>query len=199
MVENTHAGNGMPKKLAPLLLAVLLLAGILYLVRSYGEAPAREVVQYSPEVMAKISLPGGIELSVAEGAFNFKVAQFLADPADKVLPRAFVFDHLGFESASTRITPGSEQTLKDLTAILKAYPAVTVRLEGHTDSMGAKEANKMLSQNRADAIRATLVASGVDAKRMETAGWGGERPIASNDIDEGRAKNRRLEMIVLTK
>ena len=106
---------------------------------------------------------------------------------------------MNFESASTKITPESEQTLKDLTAILKAYPAVNVRLEGHTDSVGAKEANKMLSQNRANAIRATLVANGVDAKRLETTGWGEEKPIASNDTEEGRAKNRRLEMAVLSK
>jgi len=196
MVESSEEGNGMAKKLVPLFLAALLVGGILYLVRCCGEEPASPQAQ---EIMAKISLPGGVELSVPEGAFNFKLAQFLADVKDTALPRTFVFDHLNFESASTKITPQSEQTLKDLTAILKAYSAVNVRLEGHTDSVGAKEANRMLSQNRADAIRATLVASGVDAKRMETAGWGEERPIASNDTDEGRAKNRRLEMTVLTK
>jgi len=197
MVENNEEGNGLTKKLVPLFLALLLVGGILYLVSSCGEAT--EAVPRFQEVMAKIALPGGVELSVPEGAFNFKLAQFLADGNDQTLPRTFVFDHLNFASASTQITPESEQTLKDLTTILKAYPTVNVRLEGHTDSVGAQEANKMLSQNRADAIRATLVASGVDAKRMETAGWGEERPIASNDTDEGRAKNRRLEMTVLSK
>ncbi len=197
MVESNEEGNGLTKKLVPLFLALLLVGGILYLVSSCGEAT--EAVPRLQEVMAKIVLPGGIELSVPEGAFNFKLAQFLADSNDHTLPRTFVFDHLNFASASTQITPESEQTLKDLTTILKAYPAVNVRLEGHTDSVGAKEANKMLSQNRADAIRAALVASGVDAKRTETVGWGEEKPIASNDTDEGRAKNRRLEMTVLSK
>ncbi len=188
----------MLKKLVPLFLALLLVGGSLYLVRSCGNEPMNEAVQQAKEAMAKVSLPGGVELSVPEGAFNFKLAQFLADGNDKTLPRTFVFDHLNFESASTKVTPESEQTLKDLTAILKAYPAVNVRLDGHTDSVGAQEANKMLSQNRADAIRATLVANGVDAKRLETAGWGEEKPVASNETEESRAKNRRLEMTVLS-
>ena len=57
----------------------------------------------------------------------------------------------------------------------------------------------MLSQNRANAIRSDLVADGIDTKRMETTGWGEEKPIAPNDTEEGRAKNRRLEMTVLSK
>ena len=199
MVGNDDEGNAMLKKLAPLFLALLLVGGILYLVRSCGNEPMNEAVQQAKEAMAKVSLPGGVELSVPEGAFNFKLAQFLADANDKTLPRTFVFDHLNFESAGTKVTPESEQTLKDLTAILKAYPAVNVRLEGHTDSTGAKEANKMLSQNRADAIRSDLVAGGVDTRRMETTAWGEEKPIASDDTEEGRAKNRRLEMTVLSK
>jgi outer membrane protein OmpA-like peptidoglycan-associated protein len=199
MIGSNDEGNGTLKKIVPLFLALLLVSGILYLAQSCGEDPARGTAHPVQEAMAKITLPGGVEVSVPEGAFSFKLAQFLADGNDKTLPRTFVFDHLNFESASTKITPESEQTLKDLTAILKAYPAVNVRLEGHTDSAGAKEANKMLSQNRADAIRVTLVASGVDTKRMETAGWGEEKPIASNDTEEGRAQNRRLEMTVLSK
>lgn len=198
MAEEVDEGSVLLKKLVPLFLVVMLVGGILYLVRSCGNEPAMEAVQ-TVEKMAKISLPGGVELSVPEGAFNFKLAQFLADGNDKSLPRTFVFDHLNFESASTKITSQSEQTVKDLTAILKAYTAVNVRLEGHTDSVGAKEANKMLSQNRADAIRSTLVANGVDANRMETAGWGEQKPIASNETEAGRAQNRRLEMTVLSK
>lgn len=178
-------------KFVPLLLALLLVCGILYLVHTCGE-PAQEM-------MTTISLPGGGNLSVPEGSFNFKLAQFLADTQDTTVPRTFVFDHLNFESGSTRITPESQQTMKDLTAILKAYPAVNVRLEGHTDNVGAKDANKILSQQRAEAIRGTLESSAIASARMETAGWGEERPIATNDTPEGRARNRRLEMTVLSK
>ena len=178
-------------KFVPLLLALLLVCGILYLVHTCGEP--------SQELMTKISLPGGVDLSVPEGSFNFKLAQFLADAQDAAVPRTFVFDHLNFASASTQITPESQHTMEDLTAILKAYPAVNVRLEGHTDNVGAKEANKALSESRAVAIRMRLEASGITANRMETAGWGEERPIASNDTPEGRAQNRRLEMTVLSK
>jgi outer membrane protein OmpA-like peptidoglycan-associated protein len=93
-------------------------------------------------MMTTISLPGSVNLFVPEGSFNFKLAQFLADTQDTAVPRTFVYDHLNFESGSTQITPESQQTMKDLTAILKAYPAVNVRLEGHTDNVGAKDANK---------------------------------------------------------
>ena len=79
---------------------------------------------------------------------------------------------------------------------MKCYPNMTVQLEGHTDSTGDAEANKKLSVDRAEAVKALLVAGGVDGARITTAGWGQEKPIASNDSEDGRAKNRRTELIV---
>jgi outer membrane protein OmpA-like peptidoglycan-associated protein len=185
-------------KSVPLLLGLLLLGGILYLVCFRSES-GREAVHPANEAMASVTLPGGVALSVPLGSFDFKLAQYLADSADSTVPRRFVLDHLNFESASTKMTPESEQTAKTLTAILKAYPAVNIRLEAYTDNEGAVEANKQLSQGRAEAVRASLVARGIDAKRIDTLGWGEAKPMASNNTVEGRAQNRRLEMIVLSK
>ncbi len=182
----------MLKTIVPLSLALLLVGGILYLVESCGSESAHES-------MVTLSLPGSVDLSVPVGSFNFRLAQFLADGEDKTLPRTFVFDHLNFASASTEVTPESQQTLKDLNAILKAYPAANVRLEGHTDNVGDQQANKLLSRQRAEAIRGHLAANGIDAKRMDTAGWGEEKPVASNDTAEGRAQNRRLEMTIVNR
>ena len=179
-------------KFVPLLLATLLVGGILYLVHTCGAEPPHEA-------MATISLPGGTEISVPQGSFNFNLAQFLSNPGDPFAPRTFVFDHLNFESGSTQITTESEQTLRDLTAILNAYPAYRVRLEGHTDNVGDRQSNKVLSEKRAETIRAYLQTHAILNDRMETAGWGEERPIAPNDTPEGRAQNRRLEMTVLSK
>ena len=91
------------------------------------------------------------------------------------------------------------QTVTDLIAILKCYPTMTIQLEGHTDSTGDPEANKKLSVDRAEAVKGLLVAGGVDGSRITTAGWGQEKPIASNDTEEGKAKNRRTELIVVKK
>ena len=71
-----------------------------------------------------------------------------------------------------------------------------MQLSGYTDSIGRPEANKKLSIDRANAVRDQLVSAGVAASRIETQGLGEENPIASNDTDEGRAKNRRLELTV---
>jgi outer membrane protein OmpA-like peptidoglycan-associated protein len=83
-----------------------------------------------------------------------------------------------------------------LVVILKSYPAVGGQLEGHTDSTGDPAANKKLSLDRATTVKDLLVAGGVAEGRFGTAGAGSDKPIASNDTEDGRAKNRRLELVV---
>jgi outer membrane protein OmpA-like peptidoglycan-associated protein len=87
----------------------------------------------------------------------------------------------------------------DLIVILKAFPSTETRLEGHTDSVGDAEANKKLSQDRADAVKSIMVTNGIDASRLSTTGYGQEKPIASNDTEDGRAQNRRTELMVVKK
>jgi K(+)-stimulated pyrophosphate-energized sodium pump len=82
---------------------------------------------------------------------------------------------------------------------LKAYPNAQVQLSGYTDNTGDATANQTLSQQRADAVKASLVNSGVGGDRITTAGYGQDKPIASNDTEEGKAQNRRLEMTVTQK
>lgn len=185
------AKEGFPiwKWLLPLLaiVAVLLFFGI----RSCN-AP------HGPE-LASITLPCGTVLSVEEGSFNYNLANFLMKASDSDLPKTFVFDHLNFDSATTRLTPESNPTVTNLIAIPKCYPNMQVGLDGYTDSTGDAAANKGLSVNRANAIRDLLVQDGVDTTRITTAGYGADKPIASNDNEEGRAKNRRTELVVVKK
>jgi outer membrane protein OmpA-like peptidoglycan-associated protein len=173
-----------------LLPLLLIIAGLLWW-RSCN-APA------GPK-MASITLPCGTKLSVEEGLFTYNLANFMLKGSDSDLPKTFVFDHLNFDSATTNLTSESQPTVTDLIAIMKCYPNMSVKLEGHTDSTGDPQANKTLSLNRAEAVKALLVAGGIDAARIDTGGWGQEKPIASNDTDEGRAKNRRTELTVVKK
>lgn len=149
--------------------------------------------------MASISLPCGTVLSVEEGFFTYNLANFMLKGTDSELPKTFVFDHLNFDTASTTLTPESNPTVTNLIVIMKCFPNMTVQLEGHTDNTGDPEANKKLSVDRAEAVKALLVAGGIDAARINTAGWGQEKPIASNDTEEGKAKNRRTELVVTKK
>jgi len=147
--------------------------------------------------MANITLPCGTVLSVEEGSFNYELANFMLKGSDSDLPKRIVFDNLNFDSATTRLTPESNATVTNLVAIMRCYPTMDVRLEGHTDNTGDAVANKTLSLDRANAIRDLLVQGGIDPSRISTDGWGQEKPIASNDTEEGRAKNRRTECIVV--
>jgi len=73
-----------------------------------------------------------------------------------------------------------------------------IELGGHTDDVGAAAANKTLSQNRADAVSTFLIEKGIPEERLTTKGYGTEKPLASNDSEEGRAQNRRTEFTVLS-
>src|SRR5262245_45815448 len=156
-----------------------------------------EPVAQAARKISELQLPRGFRISVPEGSFNFNLATWLASTADTRVPRRFVFEDLNFELGSTRLTPESTATVYSLVAILKAYSAVSVALEGHTDDTGDPAANKKLSFDRALAVRELMVVSGIGESRIAWAGFGQEKPIASNDTEQGRAKNRRLELVVV--
>lgn len=146
-----------------------------------------------------VTLPSGETLQLAAGTINYELSKFLADKAG-VPPKTFIFDNLNFTSGTTKLTPESEKTVNDLVDILKAYPNVEVALEGHTDNQGAAALNKRLSTNRAESVKARLVKDGIEAKRVVRAeGFGPDKPMADNTTEEGRAKNRRLELVVVKK
>ena len=79
---------------------------------------------------------------------------------------------------------------------MKNNPAYKLQINGHTDNKGSAQFNKTLSQKRSIAVKKYLVAHGVAGSRLKTAGYGGERPITTNETEEGRLKNRRVEFII---
>jgi OmpA-OmpF porin, OOP family len=100
-----------------------------------------------------------------------------------------------FAFDSAEIRPGAHQTLQDVATTLRDNPDLRVRIEGHTDSVGSPQYNVGLSQRRADSVRDFLVSQGIAEDRMTTRGYGEERPVATNETDEGRAQNRRVEIV----
>jgi outer membrane protein OmpA-like peptidoglycan-associated protein len=102
-----------------------------------------------------------------------------------------------FESGKATMQPDTEPLLDDIAATLTNFPGWRLRIVGHTDATGDIGRNRTLSLQRASAVRAALVDRGIDAGRLETAGAGENQPIADNATPEGRALNRRVELVRL--
>jgi outer membrane protein OmpA-like peptidoglycan-associated protein len=185
----------------PWLLIALVAAGLLWSLlgraRRTGEV-ARNTTGAVQGAMSKLSLPNGTTLTVPQGSINYNLAQYLSDGSQSA-PRSFTFDQLNFQTGTTQLTQQSVATVNDLSQIMKAYPNATFELAGHTDNTGSAQTNQQLSLDRANAVKQALVNGGVDANRVNTAGYGQEKPIASNDTEEGKARNRRLELTVTAK
>src|SRR5215213_4561081 len=100
-----------------------------------------------------------------------------------------------FATGQATITPGSDQVLGDVLAMLTANADWKLRIEGHTDNVGDKAANLKLSNARAAAVAAWLAGKGIDAGRLSVAGLGDTQPVGPNTTDDGRARNRRVVLI----
>jgi len=106
------------------------------------------------------------------------------------------FDNLEFASGKATILPGSFDGLNRLVEQLKKRPDFLLLIEGHTDNVGSRTANVNLSRNRANAVKAYLVKAGISAERITAKWYGPDKPIATNDTEEGRQRNRRVEMTI---
>ena len=105
-------------------------------------------------------------------------------------------ENLFFATNKTVILPTSEQAMSDLAAFLLQNPSVTIHITGHTDAVGSDEANQILSEGRANAVRADLIKRGVAAERLTAEGKGEREHVADNDTEEGRQLNRRVEFTI---
>ena len=145
----------------------------------------------------KLTLPEGV-MDIPKGSFLDKLYTEVTDPkAD--LTKPLTLDSIYFKNASARLTPESIAQATELSKLLRAYPNVEIRIEGHTDNFGIPEKNLRLSYLRAASVKRFLTRSGIVPTRITTEGLGDTKPIADNATPEGMAKNRRIEVYVTKK
>lgn len=99
-----------------------------------------------------------------------------------------------FDTGKDTIKSESEPVLTEIVSLLTNNASLKLSVEGHTDSAGNAKFNETLSQKRADSVKKWLVGKGVDAKRLQTKGWGDTKPVADR-TEDGKAKNRRVELV----
>ena len=127
---------------------------------------------------------------------NQEVAADASSLADEIKKSGHVAIYgIHFDTGKADILPDSERVLNEIAKLLQQDPTLKLRVEGHTDNQGAAPANQTLSERRAQAVVAWLVAHGVGAPRLTSAGLGQTKPIADNQTPDGRAKNRRVELV----
>lgn len=110
-----------------------------------------------------------------------------------------ILNNIFFDTNKFDIKDESKPELQKLIGFLALNKSVKVEISGHTDNVGTDQSNQVLSENRAKAVYGYLIANGIDASRLSFKGYGETQPIATNDTDEGRAKNRRTEFKIIAK
>jgi outer membrane protein OmpA-like peptidoglycan-associated protein len=157
------------------------------------EKPA-QVAQEQSKRLDVIALPDGATINAPPGSTSEQIASFLA--SRETAPRRFEPGGNEFNSWSGEPTPESQARLVAFTQLLKAYPNATVQIIGYTDNIGDAAANQKLSQDRADSVVRRLVESGISAGRLTAKGMGMAEPIGDNGTEAGRARNRRIAVII---
>jgi outer membrane protein OmpA-like peptidoglycan-associated protein len=149
-------------------------------------------------VWIKISSGGGeTDLSVIEEkAFQASIQPPKADALKAALEKdGHIALHIHFDFGKATLRPDAQPILAQVEKLLRDNPALKLSVEGHTDDVGGQDVNLKLSQGRAAAVVGALVKSGIAEDRLRSAGHGADQPIADNATAEGRAKNRRVELV----
>jgi outer membrane protein OmpA-like peptidoglycan-associated protein len=145
-------------------------------------------------------LQNGVSLRIPANGIENKLVAFIEDASQKVDKETwFSFDRLEFATGSAALKPTSQEQLRNIAEILKAYPNVAVKLGGYTDNTGNQAQNLKLSQDRATNTMRELVALGIDESRIAAEGYGGQFPVADNATEAGRQRNRRIDIRVTKK
>jgi len=201
--ETISSGTSWWKWAIPLLL--LGLTGLWYARRLSPPPPAALLPKI--EVPSAVSSPfvdktlrNAITLHVPVEGVETRLISFIEDPNQMVdKNRWFSFDRLEFETNSATLKSSSTEQLQNVAAILKAYPQVKVKIGGYTDNIGDDSHNLRLSSERAATTMNAIVDLGIDRSRLTSEGYGNDFPVADNSTEEGRQRNRRIDIRVTEK
>lgn len=165
--------------------------------------PYERIIDRAKEVGAEYythKLSSGFEVRAEKQGLEQRLIEFLDDPKQKAPKATWVdFDRVLFTGADIN-REASEDQLKSVAEILKAYPKAKIKLGGFTDNSGAPAANKALSAQRAGAVKKALESLGVAEARIESEGFGAEQALCpANDTEACKSKNRRISILVTAK
>ncbi|NMD00768.1 MAG: OmpA family protein [Bacteroidales bacterium] len=169
------------------------------------------------EYIVKSSATGNAQLLLPEGSkYDIKYRDFMEQQEYSSIeipsqPGAFTYDltikfepaktytlkNVHYETGKATLTQDSYPALNNLYEALKEKPTLEIEIAGHTDNIGTYEKNLTLSQERANSVKKYLVAKGINANRITAKGYADTQPVASNDDETGRAKNRRTEVRII--
>jgi len=205
---DTAAAGALPwrKWLLPLLLLLGLIAVLVYFMGRREPTPTPSTA--TAPVVAGVDLgafmdrklPNGVTLHIPTNGVENKLLAFIEDKSQPVSPaKWFSFDRLEFETNSSTLKPSSQEQMRNIAEIMKAYPQVMVKFGGYTDNTGDAQRNLQLSRERASSAMNQVAALGVDASRLTAEGYGEQNPIADNATAEGRQRNRRVGINVTAK
>jgi len=202
VILNRMSGNGGPTIFESKVISTVDSTGVTNTVTTTvkGTVNADGDFVYDLGAMGKLKLADGTELNVGGNSAEKKLVDFIND-ATKAVDKTtwFTMDRLYFESGKSVLKANSQEQLKNIAAILKANPAVELKLGGYTDNTGDSTGNVTLSQQRAETAKAELVKLGVEANRLTAEGYGPQYPVADNSSEAGKAHNRRIDVRVSKK
>jgi outer membrane protein OmpA-like peptidoglycan-associated protein len=162
----------------------------------------------------KVKLPSkinyGIEISAKDYLMYLDVLNLISEPSDELIVKDFklervevgqkiVLENIFFETGKATLKPESYNSLEQVKKLMENNPSLRIEISGHTDNVGSQKSNQKLSENRAKAVADYLIGQGIEKSRIEYKGYGESQPIAPNNTEEGRAKNRRVEFKILSK
>ncbi|MGB0846200.1 MAG: OmpA family protein [Thiolinea sp.] len=158
------------------------------------ETITQPLVTQKPTKRLAFNLPDGAEVVVPDTGFAGAVKTAMIR---RTLNTPMQFDAIRFESGSARLSDGSQEQIKAVAALLNTYKDIKILIRGHTDNVGGLNANSLLSLTRSSNMKKQLIGLGIDRSRIKIEGVGQLEPLASNDTDEGRNANRRIELVLI--
>ena len=153
-----------------------------------------QAIQTGDAWVVTYQLPDGTAVNVADKGFEGLLKQALEA---KTFNAPIIFDSIYFESGSSEPTNNSQQQIIATAALMNAHQDRQILIKGHTDNSGNSRQNTLLSLSRSGYMKNALVKLGIDKRRINVQGVGSLEPIATNDTEDGRNSNRRIELILI--